>query len=326
MRNFYSGIIRCCVAAVLSISTAANFVNAQQSTTNNATSAQKANAEQLVLTITVTDHTGRYVGGLDQSAFSVLDNSLPQKITYFRAIDVPISVAILLDVSGSMAMALDSNRLLGIDERNVKLAIREGLVDFMRFSNTANQYLLLGFNEQTTLLTDWTEKPENILDMIPSLKLKGKSALFDACFAALEKLSHSKYQKKVVLIISDGEDNSSKRKLSEIRRSLMSSNVLIYGVSLIPPLEGVGRDSRVEELAQLSGGISLFARGYRESSPLFALVAQELRHQYSVGFTPLNSSGKSEWHKLQVNVTFLSSNTGKPKNLVARTRKGYTTF
>lgn len=274
----------------------------------------------------MTDKAGRYIGGLDKSAFSVRDNELPQAITYFSNSDVPISVGILLDRSGSMAMTLDSNRLLGADENNVKKVIGEGLSEFIRSGNTLNDYFLIGFNDQVTLVTDWTEKGKDIVDRISSLKLHGKSALYDGCLAAVEKLSHSKHQKKVVLIISDGEDNSSKNKLNDIRRSLKSSNVLIYGINIHAPLYGIGRDSKVDELAQISGGISLFASSYGKSTPLFALIAQELHNQYLVGFTPPNSFAKSEWRKLQIKVTLPSDSAGNLKSVVARSRKGYTTL
>jgi Ca-activated chloride channel homolog len=312
-----------CVLVAL---TASKTVFSQQTPAKAAASpsSQLQNAKPLVFNVTVTNKKGHYVTGLERSHFTILDDKLPQDITHFAAQDEPVSIGILLDVSGSMF------------DRNTKdlmmTLFNESLAHFVEQSNRGNEYFLAGFNERPQLLMDWTSKVVDLnatLRKIGAVGPKGRStALYDTCYLGIEKVAASRHPKRALLLISDGQDNNSNYSFKELRRLLGESDVLLYVVGILGPVArysilGTHGISVLEELARVSGGISFFPEKSFQVRDAFNLIATELRHQYSIGFNPVSYRGDSDWHPIKIRLAIPSDAPRELRHLSVRSREGY---
>lgn len=269
------------------------------------------NTDLITLTVTVTDTYGRYVSGLTKGAFTLLDQKLPQEITYFSDDDSPVSVGVLFDVSGSM----------GGDK--VKKA-REALSKFIQTSHNSDEYFLIGFNSRAQLLLDKTRDGNAVLDKLMFVQTKNNTALYDACYLGVEKVQRGTHPKRALLLISDGQDNNSRYTFGELRRLLKESDVILYAVGILGGNDagsslGMDGQGTLDELANVSGGKAFFPRSAIEMDDIFEQIALELRHQYSIGYKPSNFVSDGKWHKIKVKVT---PPRGLPK-LFVRSKEGY---
>ncbi len=268
------------------------------------------NTDLITLNVTLTDMYGRFVTGIDKDAFTVLDDKEAQEISFFSDEDAPVSLGVIFDVSGSM----------GKD----KIAkAREALSHFIETSHDGDEYFLIGFNQRSQLLLDKTRDADALLDKLTFIQTKGQTALYDACYLGVEKVTRGVHPKRALLIISDGQDNSSRYTFSELRRMLKESDVLIYAIGITDRGNPNGLDvfgqSVLEELAAVSGGRAFFPDTAAEMNEIFERIAIELRHQYSIGYKPKNFVNNGKWHKIKVKV---QPPRGLPK-LYVRSKDGY---
>jgi Ca-activated chloride channel family protein len=300
-----------------------NLVQAQQQSTQTApapspTPKKKTDDGPIIvttdlvsLTITVFDQYGRSVTGLTKNAFTVLDNDEKQNIVYFSDDDAPVSVGVVFDLSGSMS------------GDKVKRA-REALKKFIETSHDDDEYFLIGFNSRTQLLLDKTRDGDAVLSKLTFVETKGTTALYDACYLGVEKVLRGTHQKRALLIISDGQDNNSRYTYSELRRLLKESDVVIYSIGILSGGDfgsslGMQGQSYLEEMSGVTGGKTFFPNSAEEMDDAFFRIATELRHQYSIGYTPSNFTNNGKWHKVKVKV---QPPRGLPR-LNVRTREGY---
>lgn len=271
----------------------------------------------IVLTVTVLDKKGFYVDGLQKSHFTVFDNKTPQEVTFFKGQeDEPASVGIILDASGSMY----ADKL----ER-----VGAGLARFMRESHRENEYFLIGFNERPQLLADWTRDGQEILSRIAAIKPYRNTALYDACYLGVEKITHGRHPKRMLLLISDGQDNISRFSFKELTKLLQESDVMLYAVGIFGPSDpgsslGLEGQAILEQLSEITGGSASYPNTPKELDVNFGRLAYELRHQYQLGFKPADAARDGKWHKIKVQVT-LPPGAALPdlKISTARTREGY---
>lgn len=265
----------------------------------------------ITLTLTVTDLYGRYVSGLTKKAFTVTDNGQEQEITFFSDSDSPASVGILFDVSGSMS--------------GDKIAkARTALSRFINTSHPSDEYYLIAFNKRAQLLLDRTRDGEAVLQKLTLVQPKNNTALYDAVYLGLERVSRGSHQKKALLIISDGQDNASRYNFGEVKRLMKESDIVTYAVGILGGSDqssalGVMGQSFLDELTSVTGGRSFYPAGDAEMDEIFERIALELRHQYSVGYTPPNFQPDGKWHKVKVKV---KPPRGLPR-LTVRSREGY---
>lgn len=269
------------------------------------------NTDLITLTVTVTDTYGRYVSGLTKGAFTLLDQKIPQEITYFSDDDSPVSVGVIFDVSGSMS------------GEKVKKA-REALSKFIQTSHNSDEYFLIGFNSRAQLLLDKTRDGNAVLDKLMFVQTKNNTALYDACYLGVEKVQRGTHPKRALLLISDGQDNNSRYTFGELRKLLKESDVVLYGVGILGGNDagsslGMEGQGILDELANVSGGKSFFPRSTVEMDDIFEQIALELRHQYSIGYKPSNFTNDGKWHKIKVKVT---PPRGLPR-LFVRSKEGY---
>jgi Ca-activated chloride channel homolog len=271
----------------------------------------KIDQDMVTLTLTVTDYYGRYVSGLTQDAFTVFDEKDKQDIVFFSDTDAPVSIGILFDVSGSMT-----------GEKIAKA--RNALSRFINTSHPRDEYFLIAFNKRAQLLMDRTRDGEAVLNKLTLVEPKNNTALYDACYLGVERVTRGTHQKKAMLIISDGQDNSSRYNFKEVRRLMKESDVVIYSVGILGARDnstmlGLQGQSYLDELANVTGGKSFYPNTAVEMDEIFERIALELRHQYSIGYIPSNFEPNGEWHKVKVKV---KPPRGLPR-LSIRHRTGY---
>jgi len=291
----------------------------------NGVKASQQGDDALALTVTVMDDEGRFISGLQQGDFSVVINNLPQPVVSFRKSVGPLSVGILFDASGSV---LGSSSKLG-SIRNRQLIT--GVGRFLELGNTSNEYFVLGFSTTAQLLLDWTADYQSVLEKLGAIEPKGQTGLYDACYAGIQKVMQGHYPRRIIILISDGIDNRSNHKFTQVRDLLKNCDVLLYSVGIKSDLdysdlayEGQGI---LEELSYMSGGKAFFPRiddlKSAQANQLFELIANELSMQYSVVVTPEKSSQGKKWRSIKVKVAPQADSSGRKKRLIARTRQGY---
>jgi Ca-activated chloride channel family protein len=201
---------------------------------------------------------------------------------------------------------------------------REALSRFIETSHDNDEYFLIAFNSRAQLLLDKTRDGDAVLNKLTFIETKSNTALYDACYLGVEKVSHGAHPKRALLLISDGQDNDSRYTFSEVRRLLKESDVVLYSIGIMGGNDpgsslGMAGQSTLDELSAVSGGKAFFPNTSAEMDELFERIALELRHQYSIAYRPKNFTNDGKWHKLKVKVT---PPRGLPR-LFLRSREGY---
>lgn len=271
----------------------------------------KIKTDLVSLTLTVTDLFGRYVSGLDKEAFTIYDNNEEQEITFFSDSDAPVSLGVLFDVSGSMS-----------GEKIQKA--RKALSRFINSSHPNDEYFLIAFNSRAQLLLDRTRDGDAVLQKLTLVSPKQNTALYDAVYLGIERVTRGSHQKRALLIISDGQDNSSRYNFGEVRRLMKESDVVTYAVGIIDRGDvgsavGMQGQAFLDELTSVTGGKSFYPASDVEMDEIFERIAIELRHQYAIGYTPKDFQPDGKWRKVKVKV---KPRRGLPR-LTVRSREGY---
>jgi Ca-activated chloride channel family protein len=278
----------------------------------------------LVLTTTVINNKGDLVTGLQKENFQVFLDNKPESIVEFAAINEPISIGILFDASGST----------GSDKTTDRKMIKDwqaALKTFLEASNKSNEYFLIAFNYKPQLLTDWSSDANVILNSLSGVRPIGNTAFFDACYLAIEKVQRGHFAKHVLILISDGEDNTSTYSFKQVREALMGSDVLVYSINFLRQLDpgstfGIDGQENLKKLSSISGGEFFFKKDQflkvSELVPVFEVIAGELMSQYRVVINPGTSTPDSRWQKIKMKVTAPADARGLMKKLSARTREG----
>src|SRR5262245_5957968 len=241
------------------------------------------NTKLVNLTVTVNDKLGRFVTGLTKEEFEVFDDNVKQEIAFFSDDDAPISLGIVYDVSGSMGSF--SSRSLAM------------LRQFFENSHAEDEFYVFAFNNHVQLVQDFTSLPEALLNRVIFIKPKGSTALYDATYMAVEKVRQGRHHKKVILIFSDGEENSSRYSGKELQDLLKENDVQIYAIGMNEISSGAGT---LKFIAEPTGGQALFPFDYASAEVVYTRLALMLRRQYVVGFYPNNVTSGVKWHKLHV--------------------------
>ena len=265
----------------------------------------------VTLTLTVTDLYGRYVSGLTKNAFSVTDNNHDQEITFFSDSDAPVSVGILFDVSGSM----NGDKII---------KARKALSRFIATSHPSDEYFLIVFNDRAQLLLDRTRDGDALLQKLTLVQPRSNTALYDAVYLGIERVTRGSHNKRALLIISDGQDNASRYNFGEVRRLLKESDVVSYAVGIVDKGDsasaiGMQGQAFLDEISSVSGGKAFYPQTDVEMDEIFERIALELRHQYSIGYIPKDFQPDGKWRKVKVKV---KPPRGLPR-LTVRGREGY---
>ena len=267
-----------------------------------------ANTDLVTFTVTVTDPYNRYVSGLSKKHFTVYDDKDEQEILFFSDDDAPISVGIIFDVSGSMS---------GDKIRRARMA----LTKFIETSKDSDEYFLIGFNSRAQLLLDRTRDGDAVISKLTFVEPKSNTALYDACYLGVEKVTRGTHKKRAILVISDGQDNNSRYTFKDLRRLVKESDVVMYSVGIVGSNDslGVQGEAILEELSGVSGGKAFFPTTSADMDDIFERIALELRNQYAIAYTPKSFVSDGRWHKIKVKV---APPRGMPR-LTVRAKEGY---
>ena len=266
----------------------------------------KKQVEEVVLHATVVDEQRHLVSGLDRGAFSVSEDGSPQPITSFRRGDVPVAMGIVVDNSGSM--------------RDKREAVNQAVLNLIRAGNPQDQVFIVNFAQNSYLDQDFTSDLNLLQAALHQVSAKGSTALYDAIIASAVHLRNNPHlDKKILLVITDGQDNMSQETLQEAARRLEQANgPTLYAIGLLAGgLQNSGRDA-LQQLAQGTGGVAYFPESLDQVDSITRAVAHDIRSQYTIAYKPRNQSIKPEYQSLRV----MASAPGY-RNLTVRTRSGY---
>ncbi len=264
----------------------------------------------VIVPVTVMDPYDRFVTGLRKEHFEIYDEKVKQEIVFFSEEDAPLSIGIIFDVSGSMREKIGRARV----------ALRR----FLDTSHPDDEFFVIAFNHQPQLVQDFTESADTVMSRLILTVPAGRTALYDATYLGIEKVRQGKHARKALLIISDGQDNSSRYTYNQLRDLVKESDVQIYAIGIFglyeraTSNEALGR-SILEEITSLTGGRAFFPDTPVELDDVLTRIALELRHQYSLGFYPTTPPREGEWRRIRVRV---NPPRGLPR-LTVRAREGY---
>jgi Ca-activated chloride channel homolog len=269
----------------------------------------KRDVNMVVLPATVVDRDGAFVSGLTTEDFRVFEDGVEQKLALCTQQDIPVSMGLVIDNSGSMS-----------DKRP---EVNAAALTFVETSNRNDQVFVVNFNEDYYLdqQSDFTNSIPILREALDRIDSRGSTALYDALLASLRHLRKGTRDKKVLLIITDGEDDASRHTLAFTLQKAQQSNALIYTIGLLDKEDkGMARKAKraLEELAQATGGKAYFPRNLEEVKPVCIEIATDIRNQYLLGYYPSNNRKDGSYRRVRVDVT--AHGRGK---LYVRTRPGY---
>ncbi len=262
-----------------------------------------------LVNVTVTDGYERLVTGLEQDNFHVFEDGVPQEIVNFSSEDVPISIGIVLDMSGSMSDKVDK--------------ARQAAVQFLRTANPRDEFFLVSLNNQASLTARFTSSVEELQNRMMITTAKGRTALIDGIYLGLSQMKDARYARRALLIISDGGDNHSRYSESDIRNFVKESDCQLYSIGVFDAND-MGRTSEeqygptlLSEIAELSGGRVFPVASLNDLPDIAAKIGMEMRNQYVLGYKPSDARHDGAWRKIKVK---LSPPRGLPPlNVYAKT-------
>jgi|SRR5579871_336858 len=255
---------------------------------------------------TVVDSQGHLVLDVPESAFKVYEDGVQQVIASFRREDVPVSLGLVIDNSASM------------HDKRAKVA--SAALALVGASNPDDEVFIMNFNDEASLEQDYTNNIQSLENALKKIDSKGETAMRDALRMGVEHLRHAgKKEKKILLVVTDGEDNRSVETLDHVIQSAQQNDVIIYGVGLLSddePREAERAKRALDALTFATGGQAWYPQELTEVEGIAREVAHEIRNQYILGYTPSNQKLDGKFRKIKVTVT----SAGDPK---VRTRTGY---
>jgi Ca-activated chloride channel homolog len=250
----------------------------------------KVDVHLVLLPVTITDLMSRPVTGLGRDNFKVFEGKEPQDIRHFSGEDMPVSLGVIFDTSGSMSSKFDR--------------AREAIVEFFKTTNPQDEFFMIAFSDKPEELSDFTNSVEDIQGKLLYTMPKGRTALLDAIYFGISKMRQAKYQKKALLIISDGGDNRSRYTEGEIKSLVKERDVLIYAIGIydhyFPTEEERLGPQLLEDITRVTGGRAFTVDNPNDLADIATKIGIELRNQYVLGYRPKNFVPDGKWHKVKV--------------------------
>jgi Ca-activated chloride channel family protein len=268
----------------------------------------KVNVDMVVLGATAQDRKKTLVSGLGNDDFQVYEDGVLQPIKYFSHEDIPVTVGLVVDNSGSMK-----------PKRHDVIA---AALAFARSSNPQDQMFVVNFNEHVSfglpVNTPFTDQVAQLERALSRVAADGETALYDAVAAALEHLKSSSHDKKVLIVISDGGDNASKRSRAEIMALVGQHDAMIYTIGIFDQQDADRNPGVLKQLAKNTGGEAFLPESLRDVAPICERIAHDIRNQYTIAYIPTNGKRDGKYRAIQVK----ASAPGRG-HLSVRTRTGY---
>jgi Ca-activated chloride channel homolog len=268
----------------------------------------RVNTNLVVLHATARDHKGALVSGLDKDSFHVYEDGALQQIKYFNHEDIPVTVGLVIDNSGSMGRK--------------RAEVIAAALAFARSSNPQDQMFVINFNEHVRFglpgNTPFTDQVPQLEIALSSIITSGQTALYDAVAAAIEHLKKGKRDKKVLIVVSDGGDNASKHNLAQIMAMAQLDNTIIYTIGLFDEEDDDRNPHVLKQLAADTGGDVFLPPSLKDVVPICERIARDIRNQYTISYIPANIKQDGTYRAIQVE----ASAPGRG-HLSVRTRAGY---
>jgi len=246
-----------------------------------------------LVNVTVTDPYNRLVTGLESDNFRVFEDNVEQEIQTFSSEDVPISIGVVFDVSGSMGNKIGK--------------AREAAVQFFKTANTADEFFLVSFNERAELTSEFTNSVEDLQSRMALTPTKGRTALLDAIYLGLSQMRGARNAKRALLIISDGGDNHSRYNENDIKRLVKEADTQLYAIGIFDPLgyrsrtpEELNGPSLLTDVTDMTGGRVFSVERIEDLPDIATKIGMELRNQYVLGYRPSNKAHDARWRKVKV--------------------------
>lgn len=243
--------------------------------------------------VTVTDPLNRFVTGLEKEHFRLFEDKVEQVIAQFSAEDAPLSVGIVFDTSGSMGSKLQKSR--------------EAVAQFFKTANPEDEFYLIEFNDRPQIVVPFTTNTDEVQNQLTFTQSKGRTALLDGIYMAMNTMKKAHNPRKAILIISDGGDNSSRYTESEIKNAVREADVQVYAIGIFEPMGSRGRTAEemagpglLSEIAEQTGGRHFPVENLSELPDIAAKIGIELRNQYVLYYSPKNQERDGKYRHVNV--------------------------
>jgi Ca-activated chloride channel family protein len=266
----------------------------------------RADTRLVVLHASVTDRKGKLITNLDKNAFKVFENGELQQVKIFRREDVPVSLGIIIDDSGSMATK--------------RSRVEAAALAMVRASNSQDEVFIVNFNDDAYLDVPFTNDMHKMEQGLARIDSRGGTAMRDAINMSLDYIkSHAKRDKKVIVVITDGNDNASNVSLEKVVARSNQGDTLVYAIGLFTDeerREAAKARRALKELTTATGGLAFYPKDVNEVQTLAVEIAHDIRNQYTIAYSPNIQALDGSYRQIKVTV----DGPGKP---VVRTRSGY---
>jgi VWFA-related protein len=273
----------------------------------------KTRVEEVALHATVVDDRNRLVTSLDRGDFTVFENEKPQQINSFRHEDIPVAIGIVIDNSGSM--------------RDKRPAVNQAAINLVKASNRNDEVFVVNFNDTSFIDQDFTSDIPKLQEALEQIDATGGTALYDAILASADYIKkNARLDKRVLLVVTDGEDMDSVNNLeTTLRRLQVENGPTIYAIGILDTepghqakVEARHAKRALEEIAEVTGGVSFFPKNLPEVDSISRQIAHDIRNQYTLGYKPSTSRTAGGYRTIRV--VAHAKGFGK---LQVRTRSGY---
>ncbi len=280
-----------------------------QTSTQNGTLVIRKDVDEVLLHATVVDDKGHIVTDLDRSAFTVFEDGKPQTIVSFHHEDIPVAMGIVIDNSGSM--------------REKRAKVNQAALNLVRSSNPDDEIFVVNFNDEYYLDQDFTNDLLKLKDALEKIDARGGTALYEALVASAEHLKrNARRERKIIFVVTDGEDNASRESLEQAVKQLQEENgPSVYSIGILGDEEHPKRAKRaLEIITQRTGGLAFFPKTLDEVDEISRQVAHDIRNQYTIGYKSTNPRSNGGFRTIRVEAKEKEKGHGK---MVVRTKSGY---
>ena len=253
----------------------------------------KVDVNMTLVNVTVTDPLDRLVTGLEKEHFRVFEDGIEQEVVTMSSEDVPVSIGLVFDMSGSMSDKVEK--------------ARQAAVQFMRTANPLDQFFLVSFNDRAELTSGFTTSVEDLQNRMMFTAARGRTALLDAVYLGLSQMRGAHNAKRALLIISDGGDNHSRYNETDVKNYLKEADCQLYAIGIFDPIgirsrtsEELNGPSLLSEMTEMTGGRVFPVGNIGELPDIAAKIGMELRNQYVLGYKSGNAQHNGAWRKIKV--------------------------
>lgn len=270
----------------------------------------RSSTDLVMVPVTITDNFNRPVTGLDQNNFQLYEDKKPQQIKNFSSEDTPVSIGLIVDMSGSMSNKIDRTR--------------EAVAAFCNEANPQDEFFMITFADEPQLSTDFTNNPDEIQGALVTSQSKGRTSLLDAIYMGLRKMKDARYPRKALLILSDGGDNHSRYSERDVKGAVKEADVLLYAVGTydqyVNTQEELLGPELLQSITEVTGGRAYTLTNLQDLPAVTRSIGSQLRHQYVLAYRPQVKPRNGKWYKISVRLRL-------PKSLHAflrvHARSGY---